>query len=215
MIEDYLEKFRKQYLKISPPDYLEYYGWQNLSAKLDTKKTTNLNLLFGKGLAFAVITLLLFGGVVGAAQAAKPGDALYPVKLAADETLAKVSGKPEITVEKRGQDIVNLSQKSPEQLDEANKQYQKALDNSANQAKDLGKQEEFKKTLDNQEQKFEREIKRNPQSANRLEKAIEQTQKARGQVKGEKDENHNEQNRSSNREDNNNSQNHEGNNHSD
>ncbi len=214
MIEDQLENLRKEYRNLTPPVYLVHQGWSDLANQLDERQTTDLRLLFGKGLVFASVILLLFGGLVTAAQAAKPGETLYPVKLLSDSVAARVSGKPEITVEKRGQEIIDLSQKPSEQLNEATKQYQKALDDSARQAKDSGKQQDFEKALDNQKQKFEREIEKNPQSKG-LEDAIKKTEQTQGQVQGQKTESHDKSNKSSNHEGDHNQQNHGRDNHSD
>ena len=187
MIEDHLEKFRKEYLKIGPSVHLEHHGWQDLYAKLERRQDLGLNLLFGRGLAFASITLLLFASVVGVAQAAKPGDVLYPVKLFSDQIVAQVSGKPEIKVERRGQEVIDLSNHSQEQLDEAAHQYQKSLNEAKNEAEKSGKKEEFNKALETQEQKFKNALENNPRSANGLQRAIEETQKVKGQVQGQKD----------------------------
>lgn len=187
MIEDYLEKLRKEYIGITSSAYLMQHGWADLRPQLEAKRTLALPSLFGKSLAFASITLLLFASIVSAAQAAKPGNVLYPVKLLSDKVVANITQKPEITVVKRGQEIIDLSQSSNDQLDEANKQYQKALDESADQANGLGRQEQWQRTLDAQRQKFQNALENSPQSANGLQKAIEQTEKAKGQVQGQKD----------------------------
>src|SRR3989344_3027635 len=186
MIEDHLEKFRKEYLKIGPSVYLEHHGWQDLYAKLESRKAVNLNILFGRGLAFASLILLLLGSVVGVAQAAKPGDALYPVKLAADEAFATVSGKPEIKVERRGQEIIDVSNQSQQQLDEATKENLKSLENSMQDTQRSGRGQDFASTLDEQEKKFRKAHEDNPQSADKLEEAIKQTEQARGEVQGER-----------------------------
>ena len=188
MIEEKLESLRKEYLKIGPPIYLEHHGWQDLYTKLESRQDLGLNLLFGKGLAFGSLLLLLFGGVVGVAQAAKPGNALYQVKLAADEVAATVLQKPEIKVKRRAQEVINVSSDSKEQLDEATREYQKSLEDSRQDAQRSGRGQDFANTLDEQEKKFRKAQEDNPESADKLEEAIKQTEQARGEVQGESDE---------------------------
>ena len=187
MIEDQLEKLRKEYLKTGPPIYLEHHGWQDLSAKLENRKTVDLRLLFGRGLAFTSIVILLFASIVGTAQAAKPGDFLYPIKLLLDEVVAKVVGKQEIKIERRGQEIIDLSSSSSKHLEEAAREYQKALDATKQESEKSGRQQEFKNTLEEQEEKFREAQEKNPTSQDNLEEVIRQTQRAKGEVQGEKD----------------------------
>lgn len=188
MIEEKLENFRKEYLKIGPSVYLEHHGWQDLSVKLESRKAANLNMFFGRGLAFTSLILLLLGGVVGVAQASKPGDKLYPVKLAADEVAAKVTGNVEIKIERRAQDVIDVSKDSKGQLDEATKEYQKSLENSKEEAQRSGRQKDFADALDEQEKRLRKAKEDNPESADELQEAIMQTQRVRGEVKGEKTE---------------------------
>ena len=66
--------------------------------------------------------------IIGVAQAAKPGSPLYQVKILSDNLIAKITGNQEIKIEKRAQEVIDLATGSEEHLDEATKEYQKALD---------------------------------------------------------------------------------------
>ncbi len=182
MIEEKLEKVRKSYIGQAVPSYLINDGWRDLYTKLDLQKGLNFRLIFGRALIFASVALVFLGSVVGAAQAAKPGNALYPVKLLSDDIVAKVAGKPEIKIERRGQDIIDLSNNSKEQINEATNEYQKSLDETKKEVEKSGKSENVENALDQQEQKFREAQRRNPQSARNFDDAIRKTKEVKKQV---------------------------------
>ncbi len=180
MIEEKLEKLRKQYLKTSAPDYLLENGWVELKVKISGYKSLDWRFLFGRGLVFVSIILSLLLGVTTVAQASKPGDVLYPLKLATDEIVAKVAGKPEYKVERRGQEVIDLSRKPNGQLQEATNEYQKALEETQKESQpDQRKQEALKQSLENQAQKLKDAAEKNPVAAEKLEVIIDKTEKAK------------------------------------
>ena len=190
MIEDQLEKLRKEYLKIKAPDYLVQNGWVDLQTRLSAQESPNRRFFPKPALIFASVILLFFAGSLTAAQAAKPGDVLYPVKLLSDDLQAKITGKEEIKLEKRAQEFIDLSNSSSEHLEEAARQYQKTLDESKNQAEKSGRQQEFRQSLEEQEEKLRQAQDNNPSSQD-LDEAIKETQRVRGEVQGTKDEHSN------------------------
>ncbi|MBI2594180.1 hypothetical protein HYW39_00620 [Candidatus Curtissbacteria bacterium] len=170
MIEEHLEKIRKDYIKVEPPSYL---------VRIWTLR---------KGLALVSFALLVsVVTVFGVAQAAKPKDPLYPVKILSENLVAKVTGDYEIKVERRAQELIDLSSQSPQNLDEATRLYQETLDKAEKEAQKVGRGQEFRQTLDQQEEKLREAQRANPAAQQQLENAIWHIQQAKGDVQGEKD----------------------------
>ena len=179
MIEEKLENFRKVYIgsgknDFAPPDILAQLPAQN------RPHTYRL-----KALIITLAAILFSGSAFGISQAASPGTSLYPVKLASDEILAKVTGSQELKVKKRAQEIIESANASQKQQEEALKEFQKALDQTEEEAKKSGKSEKFRQTLDSEEEKFKKAQEKNP--SQNLEEAIKRTKNAKGEVRGQKD----------------------------
>jgi len=179
MIEEKLENFRKVYIgsgkyDFAPPDIL---------AGLPAQNRPHAYLL--KALIVVLAVVLLTGSAFGAAQAANPGTRLYPLKLLSDEVLARITGKEELKVEKRAQEVINSTGASQKQQEEALEQFQKTLEETKKEAKESGRTQEFRQTLDSEENKFKNAQEKNP--SQHLEQAIKQTQNAKGEVEGQKD----------------------------
>lgn len=179
MIEEKLENFRKVYIgsgkkNFAPPDILAQLPAQNrpYAYKL-------------KALIVILAVVIFSGSAFGVSQAASPGTSLYPLKLASDEILAKVTGRQELKIEKRAQEVIESTNTSQKQQEEALKEFQKALDETEEEAKKSGKSEAFRQTLDSQENKFKKAQEKNP--SHHLEEAIKRTKNAKGEVQGKKD----------------------------
>src|SRR3990167_5544083 len=136
MIEEKLENFRKVYIgsgkkNLTLPNILEQLPSQNHPHAYALKAAT-----------FALAAVLLTGSVLGVAQAANPGTKLYPLKLLSDEVLAKITGKDELKIEKRAQEVINSTDASQRQRDEALDQFQKTLEETKKEAKESGRTQE-------------------------------------------------------------------------
>ena len=188
MIEEQLEKLRKEYIAVNPPSYLSQNGWAELSPQLRPLVGTHYPFLFTRGLALAAIIVLVLSAVWGSSQLAKPGQALYPVKILSDTVVAKVTGNIEFKIQRRAQEVIDQSAKPNGGFEEATKQYQQTLQETKEEAKKEGKSQEFKKTLDENEQDFRNAQQQHPSSQNDLEKVIKHTKEAKGEVQGQKDE---------------------------
>jgi len=179
MIEEKLENFRKVYIgsgknDFAPPDILTQLPAQN------RPHTYRI-----KALIVTLAAVLFSGSAFGISQAASPGTSLYPVKLASDEILAKVTGSQELKVKKRAQEIIESASASQKQQEEALEEFQKALDQTGKEAEKSGKSEKFRQTLDSEEEKFKKAQEKNP--SQNLEEAIKRTKNAKGEVRGQKD----------------------------
>jgi len=214
-MEEKLEGLKKEYLKTETPDYLANYGWLNLQSRLpDQKELVHLPLVYVRRviLAFSIL-LIIFTVPLTFAQTSKPGQSLYPLKIASDRVTTKITGDYISNIEKRAQEVIETSDNGSS-FDEAASQYRKATDNAKNKAnlEDEQKKQELKKKLEEQEKKFQEAQNVNQKNQNRLEQVVEQTRQTRGEVKGENDSQKGQQN--SNGEDNRGENNNNGKEHS-
>lgn len=100
-MEELLEKYRKEYIKQKPTQFLVKNGWDDLRVKIAqveqeeraeaviTKKPSYLS-----GLIFASLLLLVLVPTISFAQKAEEGDFLYPVKVLSDQVVSKVTNTP-------------------------------------------------------------------------------------------------------------------------
>lgn len=191
MIETNFEELKKEYKSIPIPGYLISNGWLDLSLKLPDKHKSIWHMFLVRGLIFASLFLFLSVGLVGVSQASKPGDLLFPVKEFSEKVAIQTGVvNPEISVVRRANDLIDQSQKDSKDTEKATVEYQRTLEQGKQDAQKSGNTQQFKQTLENQEQKFTDAQKSDHDSAE-LKKAIEETQKVNGEVKGEKDTNRN------------------------
>lgn len=196
MIEDQLELTKGKYIKSSLSSEDVDQSWSNLEPRLGAQQHFYLPKSRSKILVVAII-LITFASVQ-TIQAAKPGQILYPAKLLTDDVIAEISGKLDYKVNRRGQEIIDLSEDNSPNLEEAQIQYQQTLEEVKKDAQKSGRQEQFDEILEQQQQQFEKAIEKNPSAQSHLEEAIQKTEKAKGQVKGDQDStpaNENNQNR--------------------
>lgn len=191
MIENKLEELKKEYKSIAIPDYLISNGWLDLSLKLPEKNKSLWHMFLVRGLVFASLVLFLGVGLVGVSQASKPGDLLFPVKEFSEKVAIKAGvANPEISVIRRANDLIDQSQKNQDAAQKASQEYQKTLEQSKQDAEKSGDTKQFKQTLEKQEQKFT-DAQKNNHGSTELNRAVEETQRVNGEVKGEKDSNRN------------------------
>ena len=123
----------------------------------------------------------------------KPGDLLFPLKVISEKVAVRAGVNPEISVVRRADDLIDQSKKDPTAAEKAAEEYKKTLEQTKQDAQKSGNTKEFKQTLKAQELKFT-EAQKEDHGSTELKKAIEETQKVNGEVKGEKDtKNHNSQ----------------------
>lgn len=183
--EDKIEELKNEYQQIVTPDYLISNGWLDLSLKLPEKGMNPLRLIFARGLVFALVILVLSIGVVGVAQASKPGDLLFGVKVFSEKVAVKAGVNPEISVVRRADDLIDQTKKSSEAAEKASEEYKKTLEQSRWDAEERGDTQNFKQTLAKQEQKFT-EAQGEDHDSSELKKAVEETARVQGEVKGDK-----------------------------
>lgn len=188
-----LEDLKKEYIKTQPSGN---NGWYELESKLGVKMEHKYNFLHTRGLALAAFVILLSATVLATAQAAKPGNPLYPVKILSDNTQAKISGNYEMTIEKRAQDVID-SQESQKNLDKATQEYLNTLEEIQQKPKDEEAQKELENTLKEQEQKFQNAQSQYHWDEDRFGEIIRRIRRARGEVEGARDDTNN--NRKNNR----------------
>lgn len=184
MIKDQLELARKNYIKSSVGDVDQ--SWADLQTRLPAQQHFYLPKSRSKTLIIAAVLLTLAS--VQTIEAAKPGQLLYPVKLLSDEVIAEISGKLDYKVNRRAQEIIDLSEGNSSNLEEAQTQYQQTLEDVKREAQKSGRQEQFDKILEQQQQQFEKAIEKNPSAQSHLEEAIKKTKEAKGLIKGTQEE---------------------------
>lgn len=184
-----LEQLKKIYLNIRPSEQETEKSWAEFKGKINSHSRFSFPY-FRYGVITLSLLVVFSAGLAGLTEAANPGSTLYPVKVLSDKVIAKVTGKPEIKIERRADDLIEVTKKSPEpapkKVEEASKQYQKALDETEKEVKkDEKKEERINNSLNKQEEKLKEAIKENPKSEGKLEKALEKTQEAKEKLQND------------------------------
>lgn len=156
MIEKNLEELKKVYQETKMPDYLIYNGWADLKFKLPNQQNNFFRNLVTKGLVFASICLLVSAGLIKSAQAAKPGDLLFPIKDFTQNVKAKITGNYQEIIQDRAQDVIDLSSKSQDKLNEAIRVYKQTVKDSQDNTKDSEKSQELKNTIEHQNEEIQK-----------------------------------------------------------
>ncbi len=189
--EDYLEKARKGYLKQVPPNTADS-SWQNLLTRINSEgKTSHIYWpTFARAVAFSLILIFISGSsIVSAVQKTNPGDRLYPVKLLSEDIYVKITGDPTQKAQTRATELINLTTLGSNKADEAQKEYQKTLEETKNKivkSNKPGEKEEFKKNLDSQIESFRQAQEKRPEIKNELDQAINAAENTRGEIKGDR-----------------------------
>ncbi len=186
MNEQIIEKIKKEYLSHRPSENQAIRGWEELYDKLQLQREVLNFSPVRPALAFAALIILLFASVFTISRTARPGDSLYAAKVLSDRVISEVTGNYEANVEGRTQDVIEASDSS-EGIDEAIKQYEKTLEDAKKEADKKGKSQEYRKFLEEQEQKLDETIRAKPQNQYKLNEAIKHTRRIRGEVEGVKD----------------------------
>lgn len=200
MNEQILAKIKKEYLSITLAESQALRSWDELQPRLLQERPEPVSHFPQRpAIAFASLMILTIAFILLGSRFSKPGDVLYPVKIAADKIVAGVTGNYEANIQKRAQDVIESATDPEDGIEEATRQYQEALDEAKQKAENEGKGQEFKTTLDQQEERFRQVQSENPASQRGLQEAIEHTQKVKGEVQSQKDEyspqnNHNQDN---------------------
>ncbi|MDP2632457.1 MAG: hypothetical protein Q8P25_01910 [Candidatus Curtissbacteria bacterium] len=176
------EDLRHDYLNITGAKS----GWETIEKSLGSQNR-NIQPVVQKGLITTAILLLSISTTVITAQKSKPGGSLYAVMVLSDKVYSSITGNYEATIAKRAQEVID-SQNSPQQLDEAAKQYSNTIEDSKKQADQKGEEKKFNETLQEQEEKLEQARKNNSENQQKLEEIIDHSQRIRGEVEGDRDE---------------------------
>lgn len=161
--EEYLEILKKDYEKTEATMHLKMQGWSELEKRIDLISPKPAR---PRWFNFAVTCalILLFAGslftAVATAQAALPGDVLYPVKLLSEKIVQKTSGNNQVVVDHRADEIVGLSKKddvNKEQLQQVVIEYKQSVDQAKQDIQISGKPSiNFQNQLDEQHSEFDK-----------------------------------------------------------
>lgn len=185
-----LDKLKKTYLATEPSHRLVKFGWANLEALLEKRKTPEPALFawqaFPRFLIFAAVVLLVaagaFLGLAKVAQAALPGEPLYPVKRWSENIISVVSPRSYVKVENRAREILDISkgQKESKFLDKTVEEYQKAVQETRKEISPSSRRgREFRQKLGEQEEQFREMQKSGSGSGTALEEAVEAAREGR------------------------------------
>ncbi len=161
-IEEKLEKLRREYIKIAPPEGLAQRGFADLRLAMFEQRPPTFSLLafFRRPVYLVPIFIILLGffsvGIVNAAQGALPGDSLYKVKRVSEDVFVAITGDDQIKAERRSQEIFGLIKKGSESdlIEKARKEYETEV------LKTKGKLERSEKKKQEQEKKLEEQQKK-------------------------------------------------------
>ena len=199
-LEEFFKEAKKDYLSIKPPERVSLYGWLELRDKLDKKVLLHdfvLWVLLRPAFATALVILLLVGFAGAVAAASKnslPGETLYPVKRVYEDIAAVVTGDNQIKLDARAHEIIILSQKEEEdsqRLKESVIEYKISVARFKEKVNEK-ERVELKEKLKRHKEEFER-IYNKSKSKEEIKKAIEATEINGEEVKGEKEEDHEEE----------------------
>src|SRR3989344_2581006 len=104
MNKDILEKARKDY--IHSGGSLGGGRWEDISARLPSQ-SFSYRMIVGRVIVISIIPILFLSGLVGVSQASKPGEFLYPVKVASQKFANKISNKLEFNIQKKSQKVLS------------------------------------------------------------------------------------------------------------
>lgn len=187
-----LDQLKQTYLQTQPSKRLVKFGWVNLKILLLDKEQEQILFIRQNFARFMVLSITAFVVVFGsfftliqAAQAALPGEPLYPVKRLSETIVSTVSRSSQIEVENRASEILDISKKQnqSEFLDKTVEEYQKAVLEKREEISPSSKQgKEFRQKLETHEEQFRAAQKSS--SSRELEKAIEVAKEGRSSPDG-------------------------------
>lgn len=156
MIEKYLNSIKDQYQNTQMPEYLIYNGWADLKFKLPTQQNKFWQTFLSRGLIFATFIMFISTALVGIAQAAKPGEALFPIKTLTEDIKAAITGNYQEKIENRAQDVIDLSTRSQDKLNQAIEKYQQTVKESLEKTKDNQNNDELNKAIEEHNQQIKK-----------------------------------------------------------
>ncbi len=184
MIELNLEKIKDEYQNTKLPQYLIYNGWADLKFKLPEKQNHFWKINIGRGIIFASTCILITTFLLAGAQASKPGDALFPVKIFSEDIRATITGNYQQKIENRAQDILDLSTKSQDKLDQAIEKYQQTVKESLEKTKDDQKYNDLNKSIERHNQEIKKIEEKGSNYSNN-----EENNRSNTEIKGQKSSN--------------------------
>lgn len=99
-IQHALKQLKQEYRATGPSELLREHGWSALLSRIEEEERGWAMRRAWMLLASVLVLVILGGaGTVYAAQSAKPGDVLYPVKVASDRVAAQIApilNRPEV-----------------------------------------------------------------------------------------------------------------------
>ena len=178
-MEENIHNLRKSYIHIKVPESLKVQGWDNVRtqiAQVEQEKRMAANYL-PKRIAFTATFVLFVGiGLVSLVQAAHPGNTLYAAKVFSQNIVAHITGNYQPIIENRGQDILDITQKDPNNIDQAVQEYNYALNESSRSATKSAEHQKIVQTVTRQEKAFQQAVEQNPNLENKLQPAINRAQ---------------------------------------
>lgn len=195
--ENYLEKLRQEYIRLKPDQYFIDYGWVELLSKIenfsmddDCKYHRYFRTVFA---SFA--TLILFISLLSIAKlarAALPGEPLYKVKRITEDIITKVSGKKQIIVENRANEIIDVAKKeeiNQQILKQSVEEYKQSVIEAKEEVKDSKEESKrFQQKLQEQKKEFQQLLEKKSDIKEELEEAIEVTKEVKEQNDNRKNE---------------------------
>jgi hypothetical protein len=176
-MEGYLNYLKKEYEKTQATAHLKESGWGELARRIGFLETPKKNTwLRNFALAFAVLLLFIFG-TYQVAQAALPGDKLYPVKILSENIIRGTSGSSQVAIDHRAEEIVILSKKqevNKESLERISIEYKEVVNQEKQQIKVSGEPDtNFRRKLDEHHQEFDKISHDNPEIGDEIKDAQE------------------------------------------
>lgn len=188
MIKDKLNKYKQIYWDIKLPEARVQQQWQSLKPILNIQLKLSFPY-FRQGTIFLSLLIVFLIGVAGFTKAATPGSPLYKARVLSDEITGKISGKPELTMERRIKDVIEASKKQPAKIEQATIEYSKALEQTEQKIKkNEGISTRVSNSLDQQEQWLKKAIQENPASEEKLDVVLKRTREAKEKLQEQKKE---------------------------
>lgn len=181
-----IDQFRKIYISCPKPNG-STKRWDQIEGKLGKQASPNFRIPPSL-MALLIGAFLLSAITVGVAQAAKPGDAIYQLKILTDNTISTITNNPDLKVKRRAEDVIKVSN-DPKKLDNAIRHYQQTVEEVKEKTQKPQNQQKLQQTIEDQEEKFKEAAKKNPAFLNKLPEIIKKKQEIEEEVKGVKIEN--------------------------
>jgi len=183
MIKNPLEKLKKDYLNIIVPIRLKRDGWGEISNKISKKASPGFKLFskrFAYSFSFGIFLFAFLFGFGSLVYASLPQSSLYPLKIASEKIIKKVTGKSDLIINNRFNEMVKAieNQKGQEEnLEaalEAVKNYKAAIEAARGE---LNNKEaaDFDHRLNKQKEEIKTVIKGFPRVEKELNKDFDRT----------------------------------------